>query len=119
MTAVEPYNLRAESGYSSLDQRQVLNVNAIVNLPAGFKLDPFFQTHSGAPFTPIVGFDSEGDANDSNARAVIGGAAVPRNASRQPLFADLDLRVVKDFSLKGEGHHLDLFHGCLQPHRRG
>jgi hypothetical protein len=33
----------------------------------------------------------------------------PRNIYRQPGFANLDLRVVKDFTLKGEGHHLDLF----------
>jgi len=28
---------------------------------------------------------------------------------RQPAFSSLDLRLVKDFTLKGEGHHLDLF----------
>ena len=33
----------------------------------------------------------------------------PRNILRQPSFTDLDLRFVKDFTLKGEGHHLDLF----------
>ncbi len=109
VTAVNPYQLRQEAAYSAIDQRQVLNVNAIVNLPVGFKLDPFVQTHSGTPYTPIVGFDTENDANDWNARAVVDGAMVPRNIGRQPLFADLDLRVVKDFTLKGEGHHLDLF----------
>ncbi len=109
VTAVNPYHLRAEAGFSSLDERHVLNINAIVNLPAGFKLDPLFQTHSGAPYTPIVGFQTENDANDFNSRAVLGSGVAPRNADRQPLFADLDLRIVKDFTLKGEGHHLDLF----------
>ena len=28
---------------------------------------------------------------------------------RQPAFANLDIRFVKDFTLPGEGHHLDLF----------
>jgi hypothetical protein len=110
VTAVNPFNLRQEAAFSSLDQRHVLNVNAIVNLPAGLKLNPFFQAHSGAPYTPIVGLDTENTANDWNARAVLaGGFEAPRNIDRQPLFADLDLRVVKDFTLKGEGHHLDLF----------
>ena len=109
VTAVNPFALRQEAAFSSLDQRHVLNVNAIVNLPAGFKLDPFFQTHSGSPYTPIVGFDAENDANDRDARAVVGGRMLPRNADRQPLFADFDLRVVKDFTLRGEGHHLDFF----------
>ena len=109
VTAVNPYQLRQEAAFSALDQRHVLNVNAIVNLPAGFKIDPFFQTHSGSPYTPIEGFDTENDANDRDARAVINGAMAPRDIDRQPLFADLDLRIVKDFTLRGEGHHLDLF----------
>lgn len=113
VTAVNPFNLRAERAFSNLDQRHTLNVNAIVNLPVGFKLNPIFDAHSGAPYTPIVGFNTQNDANDWNARAVIvgpnGGVMAERNSYRQPVFTDFDLRVVKDFTLKGEGHHLDLF----------
>jgi hypothetical protein len=109
VTAINPFNLRTERAYSSLDQRQTLNVNAIFNLPAGFKLNPLFVAHSGLPYTPIVGFDSQNDANDWNDRTILNGAVQPRNIYRQPDFANLDLRVVKDFTLKGEGHHLDLF----------
>ena len=108
-SAVNPFDLRGERGYSSLDVRQSLNVNAIFNLPAGFKLNPLFTTRSGVPYTPVVGFDTQGDANDLNDRALFNGFIAPRNALRQPLFSDLDLRLVKDFTLKGEGHHLDLF----------
>ncbi len=113
VTAVNPFNLQAERAYSALDQRHTLNVNAIVNLPAGFKLDPLFETHSGLPYTPLVGFDTQNDANDWNDRAVINGISAPRDMGRQPVFADFDLRVVKDFTLKGEGHHLDLFMDLL------
>jgi hypothetical protein len=109
VTAVNPFNLNAERGFSSLDQRQTLNVDAIINLPVGFKLDPFFEAHSGLPYTSIIGFDTQNDANDWNDRAVINGAMVARNSGRQPTFSDFDVRVVKDFTLKGEGHHLDLF----------
>jgi hypothetical protein len=109
VTAVNPFNLSAERAYSNLDQRQTFNLNAIFNLPVGFKLNPFFTAHSGAPYTPIVGFDTQSDANDWNDRAVLNGSMAPRNILRQPAFNDLDLRVVKDFTLKGEGHHLDLF----------
>jgi hypothetical protein len=86
-----------------------LNINAIVNLPAGFKVNPLFVAHSGLPYTPIVGFDTQNDANDWNDRIILNGAVLSRNIYRQPSFANLDLRVVKDFTLKGEGHHLDLF----------
>jgi hypothetical protein len=109
VTAVNPFNLAAERAYSNFDQRQTFNLNAIFNLPVGFKLNPFFTAHSGLPYTPIVGFDTQNDANDWNDRAVLNGAIAPRNVLRQPSFTDLDLRVVKDFTLKGEGHHLDLF----------
>lgn len=107
--AVNPFALQQEHAYSSMDARQILNLNAIFNLPVGFKLNPLFVTHSGLPYTPIVGFDTQNDANDMNDRAVVNGFAVARNSSRQPAASNLDLRVVKDFTLKGEGHHLDLF----------
>ena len=109
VAAINPFNLPAERGPSSFDQRQTLNVNAIFNLPVGFKLNPFFVTHSGLPYTPIVGFDTQNDANDWNDRAVLNNVMQARNSGRQPAFANLDLRVVKDFTLKGEGDHLDLF----------
>ena len=109
VTAVNPFNLAAERAFAAFDQRNTLDINAIFNLPVGFKLDPFFVAHSGLPYTPIVGFDTENDANDWNARAVINGQMQARNIDRQPAFANLDLRIVKDFTLKGEGHHLDLF----------
>ena len=63
----------------------------------------------GRPYTPIIGFDTQGDANDWNDRAVIGGVTAGRDSLRQPAFSDVDLRVVKDFTLKGVGRHLDLF----------
>jgi hypothetical protein len=61
------------------------------------------------PYTPVIGFDTQNDANDLNDRALVNGATARRNSLRQPAFSSLDLRLVKDFTLKGEGHHLDLF----------
>jgi len=107
--AVDPFDLQQERAPSAQDERQVLSLNAIFNLPVGFKLNPLFVTHSGQPFTPIIGFDTQGDANDWNDRAILNGSMAARNSQRQPAFSNLDLRIVKDFTLKGEGHHLDLF----------
>jgi hypothetical protein len=109
VTAVNPYNLAAERGYSSLDVRSVLNASAIFNLPYGLKLNPLEVVRSGAPYTGLIGFDMQNDANDWNDRVVVAGLETPRNLYRQPLMSDTDLRMVKDFTLKGEGHHLDLF----------
>ncbi len=109
ITTVNPFQLRQERAFSTLDARHTVNLNAIFNLPVGFKLNPLFLARTGLPYTPIVGFDTQGDANDWNDRVVPNGAVLPRNINRQPVFSTLDLRIVKDFTLKGEGHHLDLF----------
>jgi len=107
--AVDPFNLPADRAYSSLDTRHTFNLSAIVNLPLGFKVNPALIARSGLPYTPIVGFDLQNDANDFNDRALLSGAMVGRNSARQPAFANLDIRFVKDITLRGEGHHLDLF----------
>jgi hypothetical protein len=107
--ALDPYDLSLERADSSMDVRNSFNLNAIVNLPYGFKVNPLLLARTGMPYTPITGFDQQGDANDMNDRASIGGRISSRNAYRQPGFTDFDLRVVKDITLKGEGHHLDLF----------
>jgi Carboxypeptidase regulatory-like domain/TonB dependent receptor len=109
VTAVNPFSPQQERADSLFDARQIFNLNAIFNLPAGFKANPLFVTRSGIPYTPIIGFDTQNDANDLNDRATVNGAVAGRNSMRQPAFSSLDLRLVKDFTLKGEGHHLDLF----------
>lgn len=108
-STLNPFDPAADKSYSNLDIRHVFNVNAIFNLPVGFKLNPLLLAHSAPPYTGIVGFDTQNDANDFNDRAIVNGKETTRNSFREPAFADLDLRVVKDFTLKGEGHHLDLF----------
>ena len=108
-SAVNPFDPAAERAYSSLDIRHTFNLSAIVNLPLGFKINPALIARSGLPYTPIVGLDLQNDANDLNDRALLNSAMVPRNSERQPNFANLDIRFVKDITLCGEGHHLDLF----------
>ena len=61
------------------------------------------------PYTPVIGFDTQNDGNDWNDRAIVNNKVVARNSARQPAFFNLDLRFVKDFALRGEGRHLDLF----------
>jgi hypothetical protein len=108
-SALSPFDLRAENAYSSLDMRHVLNLAGIFNLPLGFKLNPLLVAQSGSPYTALIGFDTQNDANDFNDRAIVNGVETRRNIYRGPVFGDGDVRVVKDFTLKGEGHHLDLF----------
>jgi hypothetical protein len=108
-STLDPFAPQAEAAYSNLDVRHVLNLAGIFNLPLGLKLNPLVVGRSGAPYTGLIGFDTQNDANDFNDRAVVNGLETPRNLYREPAFADGDVRIVKDFTLKGEGHHLDLF----------
>jgi len=68
-----------------------------------------YVAHSGAPYAALIGFDNQNDANDFNDRAIVNGVETPRNLYREPVFSNTDVRLVKDFTLKGQGHHLDLF----------
>jgi hypothetical protein len=108
-SVLNPFDIAADAADSSLDVRHVFNVSALFWLPFGLKIDPIFEAHSGLPYTPVIGFDMQNDGNDLNDRAIINGQVAQRNSFRQPAFADLDLRFVKDITLPGEGHHLDLF----------
>ena len=106
---LNPFNLAGDASYSNFDVRNSFNLSAITNLPLGFKFNPIIVAHSGLPYTPIVGFDQQNDANDFNDRALVNGKVAGRNSLRQPAFFDWDIRFVKDITLRGEGHHLDLF----------
>jgi hypothetical protein len=108
-SALNPFDLKAEAADSLQDVRSNFNLSAIFNLPVGFKFNPILVARSGQPYTPIIGFDTQHDANDWNDRAIFNNTVAARNSLRQPGFTDLDLRIVKDITLKGAGHHLDLF----------
>jgi hypothetical protein len=108
-TLLNPFDPQLDAGDSSLDALHSFNMSGVVNLPAGFKVNPIIIARSGLPYTPVIGFDTQGDGDDLNDRAILGGRVAARNSLRQPAFFNLDLRFVKDFTLKGEGRHLDLF----------
>jgi len=109
VSALNPFDLPADGAYSSFDVRNSFNLSAITNLPYGFKFNPVLFVRSGLPYTPIIGLDTQNDGNDWDDRAIVTGMVVPRNIFRQPSFFDLDIRFVKDITLRGEGRHLDLF----------
>lgn len=108
-TALNPFDLATDAAYSNQDIRSSFNISGTDRLPYGFKVNPIFIVHSGLPYTPVIGFDTQNDGNDLNDRAIINGQVAARNSLRQPGMVDLDIRFVKDVTLPGHGHHLDLF----------
>jgi hypothetical protein len=106
-TAMDPFNLAPEWTYSKNDVRHNFNVNALADMPGGFTAGAILFARTGAPYTPIIGFDTQNDANDENDRAIITGHVVGRNSARQPSFFNLDLRVLKAFHF-GNARQLEL-----------
>src|SRR5262249_54090604 len=108
-TALNPFDLKAEAGPSKQDVRHNFNLNGVVDLGAGFTLSAILITRSGFPYTAVIGDDIQNDGNTDNDRAVIfngsGGRVAGRNSLRQPNFFNLDLRLLKAFSL-GETRRL-------------
>jgi hypothetical protein len=96
-TAQNPFDLAAEWSYAKNDVRHNVNFNALAELPGGFMAGAILFARTGTPFNPIIGFDTQNDANDENDRAIINGHVVGRNSLRQPAFFDLDLRLMKAF----------------------
>jgi hypothetical protein len=107
--ALNPFDLQAECADSLQDVRNNFNLSAGIDLPVGFKFNPILVARSGQPYTSLIGFDTQHDANDWNDRAIIANTVAMRNSLRQPAFCDLDIRIVKDITLEGVGHHPDLF----------
>jgi hypothetical protein len=99
--ALNPFDLAAEWSYAKNDVRHNLNFSALTDMPWGFTAGAILFARTGAPYTPIIGFDTQNDANDANNendRAIINGHVAGRNTIRQPAFFDLDVRLMKAFA---------------------
>ncbi len=104
-TTLNPFDLKAEAGPSKQDIRHNFNFNSVVDLGRGFTVSTILFARSGLPYTAVVNDDIQGDGNTDNDRAVINGRVAARNSLRQPNFFNLDLRLLKEFSL-GETRRL-------------
>ncbi len=104
---LNPFDLAAEWSYSKNDIRHSVNFNALADLPGGFTAGAILFARTGAPYTAVIGFDTQNDANDDNDRAIINGHIAGRNTFRQPSFFDLDLRLLKAFSFTS-GREIEL-----------
>jgi len=95
---LNPFDLKAEAGYSKQDVRHNLNVSGVFDLGRGLTLSSIVITRSGFPYTALMGDDFNGDGNEDNDRAIIDGRVVGRHTLRQPKFFNLDLRLLKTFN---------------------
>jgi carboxypeptidase family protein len=106
--ALDPLIPELDAGPSKNDIRHNLRLSGILDLPHGFTISAITLTRSAAPFTPLIGFDTQNDGNDDNDRAIINGQVAGRNSMRGKPFSDLDMRVLKSFRT-GEHSRLETF----------
>lgn len=102
---LNPYDLKAEAGFSKQDVRHNFNVSGVFDLGRGFTVSSIVIARSGFPYTAILDDDFNGDTNEDNDRAIVDGRVVGRNTFRQPTFFNLDLRLLKTFNF-GEKYKL-------------
>jgi carboxypeptidase family protein len=106
--ALDPLLPELDAGPSKNDIRHNLRLSGILDLPHGFTVSAITLNRSAAPFTPVIGFDTQNDGNDDNDRAIINGHVAGRNSMRGAPFSDLDMRILKSFRT-GERTRLETF----------
>lgn len=106
--ALDPLMPQLDAGPSKNDIRHNLRLSGILDLPHGFTISAITLNRSAAPFTPLIGFDTQNDSNDDNDRAIINGKVAGRNSMRGSPFSDLDMRLLKSFRL-GEKSKVETF----------
>ncbi len=94
----------SELGPATHDQRHRFVLSGLVELPLAIRVSAIFTAASGRPFTPLAGFDFNGDGNGGafppdRARRNPADAAssVGRNSETTASYVNLDLRLSKRF----------------------
>jgi len=101
LQAANQLNLRNERSLSAFDQRHRLVVSGVVDPIAGITVAPIFTYGSGHPFNLLLGFDANNDTQANTDRPPFAG----RNTGRGPNYIDFDLRVAKEFRLRGDSDY--------------
>lgn len=103
------YNLRPEYWYSRLDARHQFAFNSVVTLPWGFEASGIIRTRSGLPIDPIVGSDANLDSSSFADRGYEApGKSFLRHSFRNRGIFNADIRVLKNWRLRGERTRLQL-----------
>jgi outer membrane receptor protein involved in Fe transport len=89
------YDLSGEWGRSDFDRRHRFELLGTINPGKLFNLGVSVSLYSGQPYTLTTGLD-QFHTGTANARP----AGVPRNSLQGPVYADLDLRWSRDFSVR-------------------
>jgi hypothetical protein len=95
---IDPFDLSKDWGRSDDDQRHRLVINGAVHTPLGFQLGGTLQYYSALPLNITSGVTTiQGTAG----RPLVDGAFIPRNAGQGPDFFSVNLRLSREFPIRG------------------
>jgi hypothetical protein len=94
-----PFNMKAEYGYSNLDIRHNFSAYAVSSLPWGIELSGVLAANSGRPIDPTAGSDVNGDGSSSDRAYQAVGVPFARNSFRNYGFKKVDVRFLKNFKI--------------------
>jgi hypothetical protein len=98
-----PFNLKEEWGWSSLDARQQASGYGIYHAPKGIEVTGIFRARSGLPIDATAGGDPSQlltTTNVGNRPLEAPGIPFPRNDFRNLGYKSVDLRVLKSFRVR-------------------
>jgi len=98
----DPFNMKLDYGYGRFDIRHQLASYATYMLPAGFEVSGIVRARSGVPVNPTTGADSNEEFGTNDRAFSAPGVPFERNSFRNRAVVNNDLRVLKNFPIKGE-----------------
>lgn len=102
------FDLQPEYSFSRLDARHLFVFSTVVPLPLGFEISALGRVRSARPLDPIVGFDANEDRGGTDRPFRAPGVPFRRNSFRDRATTDVDLRILKGFTLWNENAKLQL-----------
>jgi hypothetical protein len=95
---IDPFDLSKDWGRSDDDQRHRLVINGAIRTPFGFQLGGTLQYYSALPLNITSGVTTvQGTAG----RPLVDGAFIPRNDGQGPDFFSVNLRLSREFPIRG------------------
>jgi hypothetical protein len=92
-----PFNMRAEYGYSNFDRRHQVGGYGVFYLPWGIETSATLSYLAGAPVDPAAGSDVNGDSSSSDRAYKAVGVPFARNSFRNKSIQNVSARFLKNF----------------------
>jgi len=105
-TYANPFDFKADYGFSRLDIRHQLAAYAVISLPLGFETGLSVRARSGQVVNPVTGADTNEEFSNNDRPFSAPGRPLARNSFRNRKVINNDLRVLKNFPFGGDSKRI-------------